>query len=873
MTDVIDNLHAAIALVKGDYEDQLMNTFFDGIEYDQLIEGWRDVVIDDPDDDGVEKALHDAILATKHLPGKHEQKTHGGYGDKKTVEIVGDRIQDTDAFQWLQTAPFDPKYGTSILALYDLASGRLAVSLDKSQTDDKRGVLSHESLASQAFDAENADKMVHLYIGKRAPIGELGVWATTDSGGADRMDDGLDNIYRAFDKLVSVGLPKATPTKVHLGEIGNVLQGILKNRVDMHLPGKHDQKTHAAKAGQARLDGVTAALVYHGPDPVFGNRSSDEDTINDDTDAIEIFEPEHVTAVKPFSRWIYDLGTGKTYFSDSAWSHASMADAVGIPLDRTVRAWATDESELKFSIFESGVDQDHPDFETQAFKNIDKANDALIRLGLPISTPVIMHTRAIKDYKTTLKSFAEKSGTVKGARKAWLLRKRRQLQDAIAAALQSRDAKKAARAQRLLQAIQEVKHLPGKHDQKTHGHGANRSDFVESVLPGTLDLNQKVTLSDGRVGMATGRARGNLKSATQFARDVTSKYGREFVVHEVDGVYNIIAIGFDPTVRVTREEEGVGPKPQRVIRPVPRKVTGQSETRQALMALFNISERSTEYDDRAASAIQIGEKILYDAIQGASVRLKTIETFYNEPDVVNVYEVAKKFDLVADDSNLLEMSAENALRLADVFQSQSSSAYDSSGLLAERIRSQVRVGLLSDHLILAYSTASKVAFESRFQPTDALKGAASWLQLNVATDDVSATVYMTADSTRGFARKGEGLYVGQASQGTTVVHEYGHWIELSKPGVKAAARQFRSDRTKGSKLISLRRLAKGQSYGQHESAYKDKFIDPYVGKYYASGSTEVISMGLEAMYRGPLSFLQLDSDHFFLTLAVIHGQL
>ncbi len=56
-----------------------------------------------------------------------------------------------------------------------------------------------------------------------------------------------------------------------------------------------------------------------------------------------------------------------------------------------------------------------------------------------------------------------------------------------------------------------------------------------------------------------------------------------------------------------------------------------------------------------------------------------------------------------------------------------------------------------------------------------------------------------------------------------------------------------------------------------EKAYEDDFLSPYVGKVYQRGSTEIISMGLEWMYKNPVGFYEKDPDHFDLILRILKG--
>ena len=88
-----------------------------------------------------------------------------------------------------------------------------------------------------------------------------------------------------------------------------------------------------------------------------------------------------------------------------------------------------------------------------------------------------------------------KAGTVEGAKKAWLIRRQRQIQDMRARAVATRDAKMLARANaieqatnRLMQASLVVMHLPMRHDQGSHSH---------KMFHGTTVAAAKLILSQG----------------------------------------------------------------------------------------------------------------------------------------------------------------------------------------------------------------------------------------------------------------------------------------------------------------------------------------------------------------------------------------
>jgi hypothetical protein len=78
----------------------------------------------------------------------------------------------------------------------------------------------------------------------------------------------------------------------------------------------------------------------------------------------------------------------------------------------------------------------------------------------------------------------------------------------------------------------------------------------------------------------------------------------------------------------------------------------------------------------------------------------------------------------------------------------------------------------------------------------------------------------------------------------TLWHELAHHLE-NDPLAKAAANGFLLKRRESDKAYSLRSLTGSKFYGPTEIAWKDSFTNPYVGRIYRDGATEVFSMGLQ----------------------------
>ena len=88
------------------------------------------------------------------------------------------------------------------------------------------------------------------------------------------------------------------------------------------------------------------------------------------------------------------------------------------------------------------------------------------------------------------------------------------------------------------------------------------------------------------------------------------------------------------------------------------------------------------------------------------------------------------------------------------------------------------------------------------------------------------------------------INLGSRFNKTVLFHELAHHLE-NDPIAKAASNGFLLKRREGDGAYSLRDLTGNRGYDAREIAYKDHFMDPYVGKIYRDGITEVWSMGVQ----------------------------
>jgi hypothetical protein len=111
---------------------------------------------------------------------------------------------------------------------------------------------------------------------------------------------------------------------------------------------------------------------------------------------------------------------------------------------------------------------------------------------------------------------------------------------------------------------------------------------------------------------------------------------------------------------------------------------------------------------------------------------------------------------------------------------------------------------------------------------------------------------------------------------STLVHEIGHAVEQSDPFVMDMVNNFLAHRVRGEKPQQLNKVFPGTNYGDDETGRKDNFDKVfgeqaawYVGKDYKSGSTEVLSMGIEKLKNDPGEFFAKDPEYAKFIMSVL----
>ncbi len=109
---------------------------------------------------------------------------------------------------------------------------------------------------------------------------------------------------------------------------------------------------------------------------------------------------------------------------------------------------------------------------------------------------------------------------------------------------------------------------------------------------------------------------------------------------------------------------------------------------------------------------------------------------------------------------------------------------------------------------------------------------------------------------------GKEIHISVTGGATDVVHELGHRLEDVNPLARRSTTAFLNYRTQGEKVKSLRSVERGRGYRRDEKTKVDDFMSSYMGKVYGFGGTEILSMGLEYMYKKPVEFAKGDPGMF-----------
>jgi hypothetical protein len=130
----------------------------------------------------------------------------------------------------------------------------------------------------------------------------------------------------------------------------------------------------------------------------------------------------------------------------------------------------------------------------------------------------------------------------------------------------------------------------------------------------------------------------------------------------------------------------------------------------------------------------------------------------------------------------------------------------------------------------------------------------------------------TKRGVRAYAEGKKSVVLKPDTNTATFIHEYGHVLEYNEPDMLRASIAFRDRRTKGDREISMADATGNPNYTADERTKPDKFFNPYVGKQYGNYASEVVSMGLERLYKDPIAFAADDPEYFDFVILQAQGE-
>lgn len=138
--------------------------------------------------------------------------------------------------------------------------------------------------------------------------------------------------------------------------------------------------------------------------------------------------------------------------------------------------------------------------------------------------------------------------------------------------------------------------------------------------------------------------------------------------------------------------------------------------------------------------------------------------------------------------------------------------------------------------------------------------------------------YRAMGATRSWFNPNDNIvYLRDTVPTSVVIHELVHWLEDKNSSLNKLAVQFLDRRTQGESEVNLNTLFPNQGYGANETAKLDKFDIPYMGKSYTkndgSRTTEILTMGIEGIWKDPRSFIYKDPDYFEFIMKDILGKI
>jgi hypothetical protein len=183
--------------------------------------------------------------------------------------------------------------------------------------------------------------------------------------------------------------------------------------------------------------------------------------------------------------------------------------------------------------------------------------------------------------------------------------------------------------------------------------------------------------------------------------------------------------------------------------------------------------------------------------------------------------------------------------------------------------------------LLAVGSPSRLGMQHQASATAEVRRqadhAAEWL--GSITRGVKADVRVEGGGHEGRSYYADGaVNLGADSHNAIAVHEIGHHLE-AMPHIRAACHAFLEHRHGDEPYRELNEVTSG-GYAPGEKGRKDNFdkvFGPrsayYVGKTYKNGATELLSMGIQALYENPAKLAQQDPELCRFIVGVLHGRI
>lgn len=143
-------------------------------------------------------------------------------------------------------------------------------------------------------------------------------------------------------------------------------------------------------------------------------------------------------------------------------------------------------------------------------------------------------------------------------------------------------------------------------------------------------------------------------------------------------------------------------------------------------------------------------------------------------------------------------------------------------------------------------------------------------------------VRVEGDNTGRASQSDDHIRISFGDGGHVVTHELGHWLEEWRPDVHDSIVEFYEKRTAGESFKKLADMFPGVGYRQNEIVKVDKWIEPYMGKWYSDNSinpaastkqvaTEILSYGLELFHKDPMRLAKADPEYFDFIFELVRG--